>query len=213
MMSETVILGRKGNQPFEIKQQGVSGEHAKLSVEKEDGQEVWTLTDLGSSNGTFVRDENGDYVQIVKKVIRPDSYICLGPNNANGCKFYARHVMDGASYSGEFNYMEEQDDMLHQKMERSESIAKNIRKVIAAVSALALVGSFVVPGDQTKMLLLRLGTIVSVAATLFYDPAKEKKRLKAVREKLFECPNPACMHTLSSREVHNRRCARCKAQG
>ena len=212
-MTKTVILGRKGNQPFEIVQQGVSGEHAKLTVEKEDGHDVWVLEDLNSSNGTYVRDENGRFVQILKKTITPDTYICLGPDNVNGSKFYARHILDGRSYTGEFNYLEDMEQSLRNKMERSESLAKTIRKVIAAVSALALVGSFVVPGDSLRMMLLRLGTIVSVAATMFYDPSKEKKRLKNLRERLFECPNPACSHTLTGKEIHNRRCSKCKAQG
>ena len=210
---KTVILGRKGDQPFEIKQQGVSGEHARLTVEKEDGHDVWVLEDLKSSNGTFVRDESGDFVQIVKKTIDADTYICLGPDNVNGCKFYARHAFDGNSFTAEFNYLEDLEQELRNKMERSESLAKTIRKVIAAVSALALVGSFVVPGDSLRMMLLRLGTIVSVCATMFYDPAKEKKRLKSLREKLFECPNPACSHTLTGKEIHNHCCSKCKVKG
>ena len=206
-------MGRKGDQPFEIKQQGVSGEHARLTVEKEDGRDVWVLEDLKSSNGTFVRDESGDFVQIVKKTIDADTYICLGPDNVNGCKFYARHAFDGSSYTAEFNYLEDLEQELRNKMERSESLAKTIRKVIAAVSALALVGSFIVPGDSLRMMLLRLGTIVSVCATMFYDPAKEKKRLKSLREKLFECPNPACSHTLTGKEIHNHCCSKCKVKG
>ena len=51
------ILGTEGNQPFEIKQTGVSHQHARVTI---DDNGVWTLEDLNSTNGTFVRDENGD---------------------------------------------------------------------------------------------------------------------------------------------------------
>ena len=48
------ILGTEGNQPFEIKQKGVSHQHARVTI-GDNG--VWTLEDLNSTNGTFVRDE------------------------------------------------------------------------------------------------------------------------------------------------------------
>jgi len=50
---ETIILGRKGDQPFAITADGVSSQHAKITI---DGDK-WTLEDLHSTNGTFIRDE------------------------------------------------------------------------------------------------------------------------------------------------------------
>jgi hypothetical protein len=99
------------------------------------------------------------------------------------------------------------------QLEKAEQKAKVIRKVIALVSGIALIGSFVVPGDDIRMLLLRVGSLVSMVSTLFFDPAKDKKRIKSLRDKLFDCPNPACSHSLSKKEVDNRRCSKCKAQG
>ena len=49
------ILGTEGNQPFKITQMGVSHQHARITI-GDDG--VWTLEDLNSTNGTFVRCED-----------------------------------------------------------------------------------------------------------------------------------------------------------
>ena len=66
------ILGTEGNQPFEIKQTGVSHQHARVTI-GDNG--VWTLEDLNSTNGTFVRDENGDMRRVGTLVITPMTFI------------------------------------------------------------------------------------------------------------------------------------------
>jgi len=204
------LLGNAGDQPFDIKQQGVSREHARLVID-DAGQ--WTLTDLDSSNGTFVRNDAGEWERISKKKISEDAYICLGPDNANGCKFYARHVLSPDDYSADFDQLEDMDNAIQSKREATEQRARMIRKLIAIVSGVALVGSFIVPGDGLRMLLLRIGTLVSMASTLLFDPQKDKQQLKDLRDKLYGCPNPGCFHMLTPKEVHNRRCSKCKAQG
>lgn len=204
------LLGKEGDQPFEITQQGVSREHARLTID-DNGQ--WTLTDLDSSNGTYIRNDNGDWERISKKNITPTTYICLGPDNANGCKFYACHLEHSDDYNTEFDIMEDITNDMETRIESADQKAKTIRKLVALVSGVALLGSFVVPGDGLRMLLLRVGSLVSMISTLFFDPNKEKKQLKVLQDKLLDCPNPACSHTLSSKEVQNRRCSKCKVQG
>ena len=207
---KTILLGKSGDQPFDIEQQGVSREHARLTID-DDGQ--WVLNDLDSSHGTFIRNEHGDWERISKKKITPGTFICLGPDNANGCKFYARHVEHPSDYSEDFDYLEDVEQDIDEEMEKAERKAKIIRKLIALVSGVALIGSFVVPGDGLRMMLLRVGSLVSMVSTLFFDPSKDKKRLKSQLDKLLDCPNPACSHTLSKKEVENRRCSKCKVQG
>jgi hypothetical protein len=204
------LLGKESEQPFEITQKGVSREHARLTI---DDNGLWTLTDLDSSNGTYIRNKDGDWERIKKKIITPTTYICLGPDNANGCKFYAQHVEQSDDYSKDFDFMEDMANDIESKLDNADQKAKNIRKLIALVSGIALLGSFVVPGDGLRMLLLRVGSLVSMISTLFFDPNKDKKQLKTLRDKLFGCPNPACSHTLSTKEVLNRRCSKCKVQG
>ena len=43
---KTITIGKQGDQPFEIKQEGVSREHAKLTINDNGG---WMLEDLNSS--------------------------------------------------------------------------------------------------------------------------------------------------------------------
>lgn len=205
----TITLGREGDQPFTIKQEGVSKKHARLIV---DGDE-WTLEDLSSSNGTFIIDEEGKATRVGRLRIMPHTLILLGPNNSNGCSFYASHAIYSDSYDKEFDILEEHDSKLREKEEHAERMATIIRKVIAVVSVVALVGSFAVPDNNLQMILLRAGTAITAFSSLFYDPSKQKKRLKEIREGYFKCPNPTCPHTLTQKEIHNRRCSKCKTQG
>ena len=203
------LLGNAGDQPFDIKQQGVSREHARLVID-DAGQ--WTLTDLDSSNGTFVRNDAGEWERISKKKISEDAYICLGPDNANGCKFYARHVLSPDDYSADFDQLEDMDNAIQSKREATEQRARMIRKLIAIVSGVALVGSFIVPGDG-----LRMGAWIGAKVQDFHAPMTHHMGsgmgVKDLRDKLYGCPNPGCFHMLTPKEVHNRRCSKCKAQG
>lgn len=67
-----IIVGRKGQQPFEITDKSVSGKHLKL-ITMSDGNIL--MEDLGSSNGTFI---NG--VRIIKKVVSRDTIVQMGQN-------------------------------------------------------------------------------------------------------------------------------------
>ena len=52
---KTIVLGREGTQPFKIKNEDVSRQHAQITI---DDHGEWVLEDLNSSNGTFIRNEN-----------------------------------------------------------------------------------------------------------------------------------------------------------
>jgi len=209
-MEKSFIIGREGNQPFTISQEGVSREHAKLTI---DDNGKWTLEDLNSGNGTFIRNEEGDLEQIGKKTISERTYICLGPDNINGCKFYARQLIAPKDYQREFDLLEEIDNDIEERLDKADDKSKLIRKAIAIISMVGFFGSFIVEDNGIRTMLLRVSTAATGASSMFYDPNKQKKQLKALREKLFGCPNPACSHNLSSKEVRNRKCAKCGAKG
>lgn len=65
-----IIVGRKGQQPFEITDRSVSGKHLKL-ITMSDGNVL--IEDLGSSNGTFI-----DGVRIIKKVVSRNTVVQMG---------------------------------------------------------------------------------------------------------------------------------------
>ena len=209
-MAQVIIIGRQGDQPFTIAQEGVSREHAKLTI-GDNGK--WMLEDLNSDNGTFIRNDAGDLEQISKKVITEGTYICLGPDNANGCKFYGWQLLTPKDYHKAFDYLEDLDADIDRQLEKADDKNKLIRKTIAGVSMVGFFGSFFVSDNDIRTLLLRVSTATTGISSMLYDPSKQKKRLKTLQEKFFGCPNPACSHTLTGKEVKNRKCAKCGAKG
>ena len=202
-----IILGKEGTQAFTISQPGVSRKHARMIIE----DDVWTLEDLESANGTFILDEKGEMTQVVRRQVQPHTLIFLGPDNANGCSFYARYAVEG-TYPADFDYLEERDALFRKEEEKAEQMPQTVRKVVGSVSAIALALSFCVEGNLA-MMLLRVGTLASAISSFVYNPLKKKKELKDLRGSLFRCPNPACSHVLTAKEIHNRRCSKCKTQG
>lgn len=209
-MVKTITIGKEGDQPFTISQDGVSRHHARLTIEDDDR---WFLEDLGSLNGTFIRNEEGEFDQVSKKYITESTYICLGPDNANGCMFYARQLVAPGDYRKVFDYLEDLDSQIEENLDSAEDRSKLIRKAIALISTVGLIGSFIVNDDSARTLLLRISTAATAASTIFYDPSKQKKSLKSLREKMFGCPNPACSNILKSKDIKNRKCPKCGAKG
>lgn len=199
-----IILGTEGNQPFKITQQGVSRQHARITI-GDDG--VWTLEDLNSTNGTFIRNEEGEMRRVGTLVINPMTFICLGPNNANGCSFYATHLVNPDDFIKEFQYLNQLEDDFDAQEEHADKMEKRIRLLIAIASFVSLIGSFLV---SNGVLLLRVGTLVSLVSTMFFNPNEKKKKLQAEREKFHTCPNPKCSHIMKSREIRMMQCAKCK---
>lgn len=65
-------LGRSSDNQVFIDDLAVSGHHARISVSEQEGEQVYTIEDLGSTNGTFVNEtrveqqilHHGDAVRI-----------------------------------------------------------------------------------------------------------------------------------------------------
>ena len=201
------ILGTEGNQPFKITQKCVSHQHARITI-SDDG--VWTLEDLNSTNGTFIRDEKGNLRRVGTIEIRPLTFICLGPNNANGCSFYAIHLQNGDNYMEEFEYLNRLENEFEAKQNNAEKMAKGIRMLVAIASLVAFVGSYLVKKEPYPIILLRLGSALSAFCTLAFDPNQKIKKLQERREKFYGCPNPKCSHLLSSRDIRMMQCSKCK---
>lgn len=199
-----ILLGTEGNQPFKITQQGVSRQHARITI-NDDG--VWTLEDLNSTNGTFIRNEEGEMRRVGTLVINPMTFICLGPNNANGCSFYATHLINPDDFIKEFQYLYQLEDNFDAREEHADKMEKRIRLLIAIASFVSLIGSFLV---SNGVLLLRVGTLVSLVSTMFFNPNEKKKMLQAEREKFHACPNPKCSHIMKSRDIRMMQCSKCK---
>ena len=206
---ETFIIGTQGNQPFKIASQMVSREHARVTI---DDSGNWKLEDLNSLNGTFIRNAKGELVRVGTIAITPDTYICLGPDTALGCKFYAcRLTAEEDNYSEEFRLLQKFSKEYGEKIAAVERMSNIVTKAIGVVSLLVLLGSFLIQDQGVNIKLLRLGTLLSTCSSLLYSPRKTMKNLQTQYAALFSCPNPNCNSKLSQKEIDDCQCSRCKA--
>ena len=202
---KTIVLGKGGNQPFPIKNEGVSHRHAQITV---DDFDQWTLEDLDSSNGTYVRrEEDGELMRVSKVKIKPMTFICLGPDNSKGCSFYARQAFDYGNFKEEYEYLIDKEDEFDEKIEAIERKAQMIKKIIFIVNIAIVLLSL---GGETGVWILRAGTIVSSFFAAFYDASGAKKKVNDLRDKFHQCPNPLCSHRLKTEEIRDMKCAKCK---
>ena len=82
-----------GDQPFKIKGIGVSKVHARVTI---DDYGQWILTDAGSTNGTFIRNEfTGDLMRVGPNGVQISemTFIVLAADNSAGCCFYAKQLI------------------------------------------------------------------------------------------------------------------------
>lgn len=212
-MPQTVTIGTEGTQSFAITQACVSRRHARITV-GDDG--TWTLEDLRSTNGTYVRDEaDGTLRRVGTAAITPLTFIVLGTDDANGCSFYACRALaaEGSNYMKEFQHLRQQEREFQAREEKADRKARTVHLAIALVSLLAFAATFVIPDDRPGLRLwtLRVGTAVSSLVTILYDPAAVKRRLMRQSEAFHACPNPACTRRLTRTEIINQKCAACGA--
>ncbi|MBR4367413.1 MAG: FHA domain-containing protein [Bacteroidaceae bacterium] len=207
-MSTTIIIGKNGEQKFTITGSMVSKEHAQVTI---DDNGTWTLKDLNSKNGTYVRDNNGNFVRISEIAITPDTFICLGPDNATGCMFYACHLLnDKDDYHHEFSLLDKYARKYIAEYYKVEKRSVIIMKSIAGISLLLLALSFAM--EQGKAIqLLRVGTLLSTLYSLFANPKKSLLQINEKASNFYRCPNPGCIYKLTVKDIENCQCPRCKA--
>lgn len=205
---EQILLGTEGNQPFPITQSGVSRHHAKITID-DDGK--WILEDLKSTNGTFIRDHKGNMRRISSVNIEPMTFICLGPENSNGCSFYACHIKEGKNYIKEYEYLNDLEDKFDTQLEKIEENIKRQKWIILIINILVVLASLInsVPSD-VRMNMLRIAPLFTAAFAVFYDVNEKKKKIASQREKFHQCPNPKCSHVLKTSEIREMRCGKCK---
>ena len=216
----TITLGRSGNQWFDITQDGVSQHHAKLTIPT-DPNEPWILEDNHSTNGTFIRDENGRMVRISRVEISPMTFIQLGPSDITGCSFYATKCEVNRQerpdkYRKEFEFIR-QELRQYQTVCQKEKKIKKWRRLTNRYSWWIVIPILVVcdevlakhPDFMSKTELLRFFRIVLryipailIAAWAWYINKKSKLSLAKQRwDATRRCPNPKCIHELSPEEV------------
>lgn len=219
-MSQEFIIGRNPDSALKVPADklGVSGQHVKITI---DDNGVWHLEDLNSSNGTYVRDENGDFQRVYKKAIDRTTTIRLGPQGHNSFTFMANRVSaPDQSYEYEFMYLKR---ALAEQIEREDELEKrNARnmKIVKAASPIAMglciAAQYVIPGmknDANLNLWISRGAmaIAPVAIGMFFGiDARSMKALKQRRLKVLTCPK--CNYPVSEFDIQNMQCSRCKAK-
>lgn len=212
-MAHTFIIGRGGNQPFKITADSVSTEHARVTI---DDNGVWTIEDLDSANGTYIRNTDGEFNQVFKKTIDEDTIIRLGRGGHHGHVFTAHQLVSTpGDYSYEFRQLKkalvhqsELEAKLQAKAERNGWISKCAG--MGAVALCALLGSIdgISIDPNTRYVLIASAPIL--VGLLFRNDNNALKQLRQKRQKLIVCPK--CGRPLSEFDVENMICPACKAR-
>lgn len=219
-----IILGRDGNQPFKISEERVcvSSKHASITI---DDDNRWILKDLGSANGTFIRNEStGELIPVDQKGVSVTemSFIVLAADNSTGCCFYARQILSPHNCFSEHQYMHQKKEEFDQQEENASKKPKMIRKVIFWVMAIFTILTFIPAfeqlfnqmmgdGSSNKLFMIyRLLSMGTMGTSAFYDVQSQKEKVKKLRTKFNQCPNPECDHKLSKDEIENMKCKKCK---
>lgn len=211
---KTIILGREGNQPFKISKDadGVSRKHAQITITDDND---WFIEDLGSSNGTYIRNEStGDLIPVSgRKRISPMTFVFLGPDNSKGCCFFAEQAERYGDFSDERQYLANKDEEFDNLLKEVERTGKNLN-LVKTILPFALFGisMVLIPGEGTVQMLIRMAAsaIPSALIQVFYNTSTKKAEIKDIQEKFSHCPNPCCSNKQTSKEIANMKCSKCK---
>ena len=210
------VLGRGGTQPFPIpdNRTRVSREHALLTI-SDDGR--WILEDLGSSNGTYIIDDNGEMIKIKKVAINEFTRIILGDQTKMGFTFLAHHVLaeDPSDYRCEFRHvMDIHSQALKDKAAIDDKAQKkaNMKYLPSVVSALiGLLLTFLLPKEMkpySVSFTLIFTTLITIIVNKTAANNKDLKRFNSHYSKLLLCPK--CGRLLTENDFHNQMCCACQ---
>lgn len=209
-MSQSFIIGRNGDQPFKINADGVSQRHAKITI---DGGQ-WHLSDLGSTNHTYVRNADGTFTMISSVAIAENTVIRLGSNDIHGFTFMAHHVIAEADdYSYEFAELthlkkdcEERERDIAKKIDTHGWIAKGAG--VAVMLLLGIVGNFTKVEPGTRYLFISFAPLI--VGFLFKGDKYLATSVRNIRKNVLVCPK--CNRPLSDYEIEKKQCLACKAR-
>lgn len=240
---KTIILGKekpkaldpnKGEayQPFSYKvsQTGVSRKHATITI---DDNNVWWLEDRWSTNGTYIRQDDGSIRKIGdcqnpgKCRITPMTFIKLGLEESTGCGFYAKQAETFGNFDEDFEFIEnKQQELVEQEGESKRKIKMVSNLIEFVLPAVIIVVIFLCIKPYIKGNDGILGAFIGGSVTFvmifsrmaksFYAPQEKKKevekRTKELKKSFSNCPNPLCNHVLTENEIEVMKCKVCNIQ-
>lgn len=213
-------IGRYADSPVKVPAEkvGVSGNHAKITI-SDSG--TWQLEDLESANGTYLKDDNGNFQRVYNKVINENSVIRLGHEGHDSFIFMAHRVIaDDPSFSHEFRQLRRQlKSIIEEEAELEERNRRNMKIVKAApiiALALCVLVQYGIPALRDKSDLnlwisrLAMGGAPLIIGAFFGIDSHAVKALKQKRAKVLTCPRCGCPQ--SEFDIQNMQCPRCKAK-
>lgn len=207
--SKTIILGRDGTQPFKIENEGVSHQHARVT--KHDGG-AWMLEDLDSTNGTYVRNDDGEFEKIKKCLIDKNSVVRLGGGTMHSLTFWANRltVAEDSNYGYEFSQISQMNEAFTGRIEQETNKLRMKRFMPIAISIIVTVLSYVIPATPSiQMWILRIGMQLGPIYSALCIKNDKIIDLMNKKKKLITCP--MCGRPLSDFEIQQRLCLACKA--
>ncbi len=201
-----ILIGRNGDQPFAIREEGVSAVHASLTIT--DGG-IWMLKDENSTNGTFVRNSGGCFERIEVRRINPSAVIRLGDETVNGITFSASRLMetDPSNYSAEFRKLKKDYAEYFESRRKIHKRTMMKKFIPLIISVVCIVAS--IPFDSPQIMRL-LMVIPSLATPLInLSDTKDMEQLTNRYKQLLVCPK--CGKPLGEYEIIKGQCAGCKA--
>lgn len=220
-MSEEIIkisIGRKSKNPIQIriKNDSVSEEHAVVAVSKSQAE----LTDLGSTNGTYV---NG--IKIYKSLITKQDMVGFGKIEIDGNKFHDlvqdRFEKFRTDYTSEFNELLPVMEEYQKKKDkiRSRPITPIALRIISAIVIIVILLYLDIPDNYRYPIIVVVGlfsTIGSLLGKSNITMTKEFDSLKLEYENKLLCPKKSCSNKLISENLTywlgRRSCPRCEAK-
>lgn len=219
-MAQEYIIGRTSESPVKVPDEkvAVSGNHVKITI-TENG--TWELEDLNSANGTFVKDKNGNFQRVFKKIINENSIIRLGQEGHDSFVLTAHRVVaSDSSFAYEFKQLRKQLKAIAEEEELLECKNQRNMKIVKAASPIALglcvLAQYGIPGLKEKADLnlwisrIAMGVAPVVIGAFFGIDSRAIKSLKQKRMKVLTCPK--CGYPISEFDIQNMQCSRCKAK-
>lgn len=219
-MVEEYIIGRNSESVVKVPAEkvGVSSRHIKITI-FENG--TWEIEDLNSANGTFLKDNKGNFQRVYKKIISENSVIRLGQEGHDSFVFTAHRVVTSdTSFVYEFKQLRkqlkamlEEEGLLERKNQRNMKIVKAASPIALVLCVIAQYG---IPGLRERADInlwisrIAMGVAPFVIGIFFGVDTQAVKALKQKRVKLLTCPQ--CGYPLSEFDIQNMQCTRCKAK-
>lgn len=194
-----ILIGKHGNQPFQLTESSISRQHAILHTDNNTGQII--LRDNNSTNGTWIKMKDGSFKRITGAVtVKPETTIRLGAQfTCTIQQLIGKNEPEAVDIS---RLRDCYDNYIESKMAieaKSSNImmlrmaSMSLGTILGLVLAMILPSDFI--GDETMGMVVKgLGTLIAIGiAWLVVDIMnksliRQKKENEEYFKKTYCCP-------------------------